>query len=895
MLSCIRWAVMVLLTANVMVNASDSITVSRLRCEYLVNPLGVDVAEPRLSWVIESEGRGVRQEAYQILAAGSPDKLNNDIGDLWDTGKVESDKSVHVVYAGKSLPSGMRVYWKVRIWCNNRGASGYSRPAWWEMGLLKPGDFKGRWISAVHKQGGFPGRDEPAPYFRKLFTLSKPLKRARVYVCGLGYYELYLNGRKVGDHVLDPAFTRYDRRALYVTYDITDRLKEGGNVVGVILGNGWFNLDKRASRRFYKARWRGWPVLWLQIEVEYADGNIETLISDGTWKVSKSPVIFNVMHNGETYDARLEKRGCFAAGYDDSGWDAAQVCQGPGGKLRSQMLPPIKVTETISPVKLTEPSGGVYVYDMGKQLAGWARLKVSGPAGTKIVLRYSERLNADGSLKRKEKKKLHQTDTYILKGEGTEILEPRFVYHGFRYVEVTGFPGKATLGNLEGRFVHTAFARTGRFECSNEILNKIHRNTLRAYASNYHSIPTDNPEREKGGWTGEAQIVAEQAMFNFDNAAGYTKWLNDFKDEQRPNGALAAIIPTGGWGYNGWFGPGWDSAYVIIPWYLYQYYGDIRILESHYEGLKRCVDFQGTLAKGHIITIGNGDWAAVHKRTPVEVMSTAYYYADTAMFAEIARRLGRKEDTERYARQAEAIKKAFNDRYYDPATGLYSSGTQAALSAALFHRLVPADSKEWVLKNLVAAVEGNDGHLDTGILGSKYLLHVLTEEGQAEMAYGVVSETTYPGWGYWISQGATSHWEHWDGQKGTLNQIMFGDIDTWFFRGLAGINPDTNHPGFEHIIIRPNVVGDLSWVNGEFDSIRGRIASRWKVADGVFELSLEIPANSTATVYLPGSEASKVTEGRVRADRAEGVRFVGVDAGVMEFMIGSGRYAFEVE
>jgi len=600
--------------------------------------------------------------------------------------------------------------------------------------------------------------------------------------------------------------------------------------------------------------------LWVQLHVEYADGTSETVLSDETWKVAKGPIVRTVIQSGETYDARLEKRGCFDARYDDSGWVKVQVCKRPCGKLSSQMIPPIKVMETIKPVKLTESSPGVYVYDMGKQQAGWARLKVSGPAGTKVVLRYAERLNEDGSIRQKANGKKvwgYQTDTYILKGQGVEIWEPRFVYHGFRYVEVTGFPGKATLDNLEGRFVHTAFERSSEFTCSNDLLNKIYRNTLRSYASNYHGIPTDNPAREKSGWTGDGQIAAEQAMFS------------------------------------DWNGPGWDSAYVIIPWYLYQYYGDVRILETHYEGMKRFIDYQAQTAKDHIITLGNGDWAPVNEKTPKEVMSTAYYYSDTKTFAQIARLLGKVEDAKKYSALAAEIRKIFNKRYFDTDSGLYSTGTQACLSAALFHGLVDDDDRDRVLKNLVAAVKKADWHLDTGILGSKYLPLVLSEGKRADVAYRVVSQTTFPGWGYWISQGATTHWEHWGGDKGTRNQIMFGDIDTWFFKGLAGINTDLEKVGFKHIIIRPSIIRDLRYVKAVYKSIHGRIVSYWQLNNDKFRLKVRIPANTTAAVYMPGKDLNKVTEsGRPIHDVNDAKFLKTVDENSV-FIIGSGEYAFE--
>ena len=502
---------------------ASSAIVKDLRCEHHINPLGIDVAKPRLSWILKSNQRGQMQTAYQILVASSKKNLNNNIGDLWDTGKVDNDQSIHIVYAGAKLASRTRCYWKVRVWDKEDTPSNYSRQAWWEMGLLEARQWKAKWLSAPPPP---PDDDsvQPNPFFRKTFTLTKPVRKARVYICGLGYYELYLNGKKVGDHVLDPAFTRYDRRVLYVTYDVTDLVRSRKNALGVVLGNGWYNMHTRAQWDFDKAPWRARPTMLCQLEVKYADGSSEIIVSDSSWKVSKGPILFESIRIGETYDARLEKHGWNTPYYDDTEWTPAHIVPGPKGKLSAQMLPPIKVTKTIRPVKLTEPKPGYFVFDMGQNIAGWAQLRVSGPAGTEVVMRYGERLNDDGTLDQTDigrfvKQGPFQTDTYILKGRGIEIWEPRFVYHGFQYVEVTGLPNKPTLGTLRGRVVHTCFERAGKFECSNKLFNKIQHNTHWSYASNFHSYPTDCPHREKNGWTGDAHLAAETGLYNFASAA----------------------------------------------------------------------------------------------------------------------------------------------------------------------------------------------------------------------------------------------------------------------------------------------------------------------------------------------------------------------------------------
>ncbi len=524
-------------------------SVDALRCEYLFNPAGLDVVKPRLSWQIKSDERGVMQTAYQILVASSADKLSDDAGNLWDSGKVASDRSIHVEYAGKPLASRVQCFWKVRIWHGGETPTKWSRPAMWTMGLLNPADWKAKWI-------GSPTTNmvEAAPMLRKEFSVEKRIRRATAYVTGLGYYELSLNGKKVGDHELDPKNTRYDKRVLYVTYDVTKQLSRGKNALGVMLGNGWYNYHNKNAWDFDTAPWRAKPELLLQLEVEFTDGTVQQIVSDESWKYSTGPIIFDAMLAGEIYDARLERNGWNATGYDDSKWAAAKVVSAPEGKLTAQMIPPIRVTETIKPVKITPLKHGAYLVDFGQNLAGTFQIKAKGRAGTDIKIETAELLHTNGTLnadniKSFSKSYPFQTDHYIMKGSGTETWRPRFMYGGFQYAQITGYPGELKPGNIVALVEHTDFVPAGTFKCSNELLNDIQHCTWWSYVNNFHGHPTDCPNRERNGWTGDAHLAAETGLYNFDAAANYTQWMRDFRDEQRPDGVLPGIIPTGGWGY----------------------------------------------------------------------------------------------------------------------------------------------------------------------------------------------------------------------------------------------------------------------------------------------------------------------------------------------------------
>ncbi|MGA2496894.1 MAG: family 78 glycoside hydrolase catalytic domain [Tepidisphaeraceae bacterium] len=901
------------------ISSGAGLVAQGLRCEYLENPLGIDAASPRLSWILASDdpvARGLSQTAFQIVVASAAQELAQDRADLWDSGKVVSSQTAQLHYAGKPLASGQHCFWKVRSWDQAGTASRWSEPASWEMGLLDPQDWQAKWIGRTDDTAS-----NPAPYLRRVFELKGPVKQARAYISGLGYYELSLNGRKVGDAVLDPGYTRYDRRVLYVTHDITAQLQPGRNAVGVILGNGWQNVHTKGVWNFHEAPWRASPRLLAQLRVDYVDGTSEVITGDESWKVSTGPIVFDSIYGGETYDARLEKNGWDTAGFDDAAWQSAKLLEAPKGKLSAQAMPPIRIDRELKPVKITEPSPGVFIFDIGQNLAGFAKLTVSGPAGTKVRMRYGERLAKDGSLDvadiaqhivKKWPEQQYQTDTYVLKGSGVETWHARFCYHGFQYVEVTGFPGQPTLDNLRALYIHSDIPQAGKFECSNPMLNRIEQAARWSFLSNLQGIPTDCPHREKNGWTGDAHLAAEQGMFTYFPATIHAKWINDLGDEQRPTGELPGIVPTSGWGYAWGNGPAWDSAFLLIPYYQYIYYGDTENFRRHYDGMKRYVDYLTSRSKDGIVSIGLNDWAPWKTKTPAPITSTAYYYVDARIVALAAGLLGKDEDARHYRELAASVRKAFNARFYKADSGSYDNGSQTALSCAICQGLVEEGDRQRVLENLLAAVEKSNNHIDTGILGAKYLLNALLENGRADVAYRMVAQKDQPSWGWWLEQGATTLWEQWNGSE-SRNHIMYGDVVAWMYKALAGINPDPQSPGFAHVLIKPHVVGDLTSASGEYDSIRGRIISRWKLNGDEFQLNLILPPNMRATVSLPitaarapetqGSQirgpillpilpADNVRESGKPAAGAVGVKFLRAENGRSVYEVGSGSYVF---
>lgn len=871
--------------------SSQALNVTELRCEQLENPLGIDTIRPRLSWKLESSEREQKQTAYQILVASSERNLRREQGDLWDSGRIVSDDSAQIYYSGTAPESRQPCFWKVRVWDKNDKMS-ESKPARWEMGLLNPSDWQAKWIARTTDDNV-----AAAPLLRQSFSLNNTrIKRARAYVCGLGYFELYINGRRVGDHILDPAYTAYDHRDLYVTFDITDLVKPGANAIGVILGNGFFNPINKTAWNWDTAPWRSAPKLLCQLEIETADGGTTTITSDEHWATAESPIVYNTIYSGEVYDARREQPGWNTPNFDATAWTQAKLVDAPKGILSAQLMPPIRVDRTFKPVRIAEPKPGVFIFDFGESMSGNAQLSLRGPAGTEVSMAYGERLGKNGlldqaaiaqHLKRFDSSQRFQTDVYILKGQGREVYKSRFAYDGFRYVEVRGFPGKPNKNSLEAVFFHSDIPKVGHFECSNPLINRIAAAARRSYLGNLQGIPTDCPHREKNGWTGDAQLAAEMGMFNFFPSAVYTKWIGDMADAMHANGQLPGIVPSSGWGYQWGNGPAWDSALILIPYYQYLYYGDTEDFRRHYDSMKRYVDYL-TSRRGAdgTINVGLNDWAPWKTKTEAPITDTAYYFVDTRVVALAAELLGRTDEARQYAEQADAIRAAFAKRFYHADTGSYDNGSQTALSCALYQGLVAPENKERVLDNLIDEVRKTGWHIDTGILGAKYLMNALTQNGRTDVAYRIATQTTQPGWGWWIEQGATTLWEQWNGADSRYH-IMFGDIDAWFYKALAGIRPDLSAPGFKHFFVTPHVVGDLRYARAEYNSVRGEIISDWKVAGGEFRLKVRVPVGSTATVSLPISDPSQVREGRAR-----GVSPVGVQGGRAVFLVQSGEYEF---
>jgi len=842
-----------------------------LTCELNKNPVGIDSLNPRLAWNLVSEENGQKQTAYQIQVADSENGFDSPA--IWETGKIESEESIQIKYSGASLQSATKYFWRVKVWDKDGNPTEFSDTASFETGLLDKEDWKAKWISLRRDK-----THKPCPIFRKEISVGKNIKSARAYVSGLGYYELYINSKKVGDNTLDPGFTRYDKRALYVTYDEL-KINSGKNVIGIMLGQGWQNVYEDYVWEFFKAPWRGLPKFILQLKVDYEDGSEETFVSDETWKGTDGPIVYSCIRVGETYDEREEKDGWLLPGYDDNNWE--KVVEAPAQeKLVSQVLPPIRERKTLSPVAENEISPGKYIYDFGQNFAGRARINIEGEKDTVVKIFYSELLGKDGDIDQSNINTFNigedwQVDTFILSGTSSgESFESRFNYHGFRYIQVTSTK-KIKISKVEGAVINTDFKSAGSFECSNELFNAIQKATLESYNSNFHSYPTDCPSREKNGWTGDAQLAAEAGLFNFISESAYEKWMLDFADEQHDDGKIAAIIPTSGWGYDWGNGPAWDSAYPIIVWFLYVYRGNVDVIKKHYENLKKYIDFVTSKTNNRGIVIwGLGDWIppygeAADYTVPSATTSTSYYYYDTVLLSKMAKLLGKKDDEEKFINLAEKIKKDFNDLYYDEESGLYASASQSSQSCAIYQGL--AENIEPVLEKLIALIKLQGDRLNVGILGYKWLMNCLSENGEHETAFNLANRKDFPSFGYWLENGATTLLEDWRGIA-SHNHIMFGDISAWFYKFLAGIKPDFDNPGFKKFFIEPMPAGDLSYVNAEHITPYGTIKVFWKIENGKFNLALEVPVNSSAVVKLPTTNSESVTvNGAQKNEKAFGL------------------------
>lgn len=845
-------------------------TPTGLRTEYAVNPLGLETTHPHLSWKLAATQRNARQAAYQILVASSPELLQQAKPDLWNSGRVKSDQSIQIPYQGKPLGSRQRCFWTVRVWDTQGEPTAYSAPASWEIGLLNAADWSADWI------GYPPGWNGRALYFRSDFDLAKEVRSARAYVAGVGYYELRLNGAKVSDHVLEPGYTDYSKRVLYATHDVTAALHRGKNTVGAIVGNGWY----------------GMPKFFLQLEITFADGTQQRVVSEGghsqnnsAWRVSDGPILANSVYDGEIYDARREKTnwdmpGGLARekGLDRcDGWNTAIPVEPPGGRLVSQYNEPIKIIDAFAPANLTEPKPGLFVFDTGQNLAGWAQLGAQAPAGTAITLRFAESLFPDGTVNQENLRSAAATDTYLAKGQGRETWEPRFTYHGFRYVQMEGFPGRPTLDNLVIKRVRSAVPTNGTFECSHPLINRIQRMIWFTEASNLHGVPTDCPQRnERMGWMNDLTVRLEESLYNFELPRFYHKFLDDVSDTQMSDGTITDTAPFK-WGKRP--ADPVSASYLLMGWFLYQHYADTQVLADHYEGFKGWVDYVAGRAENFIVPYGSwGDWSppaaeslsgspgagAIAKRTPLPFMSTGYLYYTADILSKMAHVLHKSKDERHYAQLAAKVRAAFNKKFWNETAGGYESNNQACNSFALFLGMASEQNIPRVVTNLVKDVEAHQDHLTTGNLCTKYLMEVLANNGRDDVALRIATQETYPSWGFMLANGATTLWERWEhltkGGMNSHNHPMMGSVSAWFYKYLAGIQCDPDQPGFKHFFIRPHVIEGLTWARASYHSMYGPIRSEWRKENGAFILKLTIPVNTSATVCLPVSLGATITE-----------------------------------
>jgi alpha-L-rhamnosidase len=787
--------------------------------------------------------------------------------------------------------------------------SGWSNPAFWTTGLLNALDWKAKWIG-LDEAAAPDSRSLPARWLRKEFTVSKPIDRATVYFSGLGWSELYINGRKAGDHVLSPPLSQYPKREYYETYEVTGLLNNDSNAVGVVLGNGRFFAPRANASN------AGYPKLILQLHVEFADGTATNILSDTSWKLTTNgPITANNEYDGEEYDARKEFPGWSKAGFNDSGWQSAEPVAAPDGVLSAVRQNPIRVTQEIKPVSMKEIRPGVYIFDLGQNMAGWCKLKVEGPAGTRVTLRHAESLMPDGGLYTANLRSAKVTDVYTLKGGGEETWQPRFTLHGFRYVELTGYPGKPTLDSLTGCVVGDDLPMIGDFECSNPLINKIYQNIVWGVRDNYRSIPTDCCQRdERQGWLGDRAEESRGETYFFDNDALYSKWMQDIADCQMPSGSISSVCPAYWKIYVD--DVTWASASVVIPGMLRDQFGDNRAIAEHYDCAKKWIDhMQGFITNGIISRDQYGDWCMppedpklIHSRDPSRItraplLATPFFYNDLRLMQSYALQLGKTDDVERYGKLAETMKDAFNKQFLNRNTGQYDNGTPTSSVLPLAFNMVPPDLRYRVFQFLVNKLNDTwHGHIGTGLVGGKYLLRVLSENGRPDLAYNIVTQTNYPGWGYMVEHNATTIWELWNGDTAdpamnSGNHVMLiGDLAIWMYENLAGIKPDPQQPGFKHIIMRPLPIGDLKYVKAAHQSPYGWIRSEWHQEENEFDWHIEIPANTTANIYLPTSHAESVTEDNQTLDKARGVKLINsTEGGPVAAVLEPGSYNFVCE
>ncbi len=960
-----RFVLVVAAFASALLGHAAGLEPEALRCEYRVNPQGLDELHPRLTWQVRSDQRGSKQTAYQILVASSAERLAQGEGDLWDSGRVTSDRTANITYAGKPLVSRQQCFWKVRVWNGSRQAR-WSEAAGWTMGLLQPTDWQADYISFHDTAPVWTNKEKlflpPAHQYRKEFSADKKIKRATIYATALGIYELYLNGQRVGDAWFAPGWTDYHQRAYYNSYDVTPLVKHGENAIGAWVADGWYSgylgfglLIGLGTEQVGRDTYGKTPALMAQLEIEYTDGSREIIPTDKTWKeTGNGPIREADFLMGEYYDARHETPGWTQPGFDDAPWQPAILAAENGSvpatfyeftnpakrgdkleikghpvdlgfhrpaKLEAFPGVPVRPVEELKPMAVTSPAKGVYIFNFGQNFSGIVRLKVHGPAGTIVRLRYGEMLQTDGSLMTENLRKARATDDYVLRGDPDgETYEPRFTFHGFQYVELTGYPGQPVLDTVVGIHLQSDTPLTSGFECSDPMANRLFQNIVWTQRNNFLDLPTDCPQRdERFGWTGDAQIYVHAATLNADVAAFYTKWLRELMESQWPDGMFPGYAPypfQHGWG----FGAAWCDAGVICPWTLWQAYDDTNLIRQCWPHLVKFMDWRQARDRNYLGTVyGNdwGDWLSFGKKTPLDYVDTVYYAYSARLMSQMAAAIGRPAEAAQYATLAAKVMAAFDKKYLKP-DGSLTVDTQTAYALALYMDLIPADlrlkSGKILADKLRAGETADNSGMTTGFLGTRPLLPVLTSVGQNDLAVKHFQSRKFPSWGYEVEQGATTIWEHWDsytkahgfgGMDGKQNASMnsfdhysFGAVGEWMLGDLAGIR--SGAPGYDKIIIHPHPPSpgsdpehpSICWVKAHYDSIHGRIASDWSLQAGRFELATTIPANTTATVYLPTITPDSITESGQPLARTEGVRLLRVEGDGTVLAVGSGTYRF---
>jgi len=890
----------ILLLFSLCTLAFGKTNVTSLVCEYHTNPVGIDVRQPRFSWQISTTESNVQQKAYEIRVAGSKEDLGKK-SVLWSSGKVEGSQSVNVEYKGTLLKSMQRAYWQVRVWDNKNKATAWSQPAYWEMGLLESSSWTAKWIA-------MPKEDIAGQclYLRKEFVASKSIQSARVYVTSLGLYQLFLNGKKVGNDLFTPGWTSFNKRLQYQTYDVTAMLGKK-NAIGAILGEGWYKgrLAWEKNRDIYGKK----KALLVQLVIHYTDGTSQTIVSDKDWKVSDGPILQASIYDGEIYDARLEKEGWLSAGFDDSKWTNALPIEHSKDMLVAPQGVPVKAIEEIKPIRIFTTPKGETVLDMGQNMVGWVRLKVSGKKGDQVTIKFAEVLDKAGNFYTDNLRSAKSTDIYILKGQGEETFEPHFTFHGFRYVKLEGFPGTPELRNVIGIVIHSDMKPTGTFSCSDSLINKLQKNIQWGQKGNFLDVPTDCPQRdERLGWTGDAQVFSMTAAYNFDVSAFYTKWLKDVAADQLPDGKVPHVIPDVLGGQGG--STAWGDVCVILPWTVYKVYGDKRILEVQYKSMKAWVEYMRERAGDDYFWTGGyhyGDWLAFASdrsdypgaTTDKELIANAYFYNTTRLVSKIASIIGQKADSEKYAQLADNVKKVFIHEYVTP-SGRLVSETQTAYALAISFGLLPENQKGKVAE-LFAEDVVKMGHLTTGFVGTPLLCSSLSAIGRDDLAFKLLTRKEYPSWLYPVTQGATTIWERWDGQKpdgsfqsvsmNSFNHYAYGAIGEWLYNRVAGLNVDPNEPGYKHILFSPHVGGGLTNAKAEFQSVYGTVKSGWELKDKNFIYSVTIPANTTGTVTLPNADPEKILLNSLPLSQEMKKKLVATSNDVT-LNLGSGTYQF---